>query len=187
MIILGIETSCDETALSILKAEGEIDSPDFNVLGNTVLSQVKLHEEYGGVLPFLAKREHAKNIIPLLKKTLEEANLYIEKQIELSLELVEKIRNILEREPELFPQFIEFIKTTQKPNIDVIGVTFGPGLEPALWVGINFAKALGLTWNMPVVPINHMEGHIVSVLTETIIESRKPKVHKIEFPAIALL
>ena len=84
-------------------------------------------------------------------------------------------------------QFIEFIKTTQKPNIDVIGVTFGPGLEPALWVGINFAKALGLTWNMPVVPINHMEGHIVSVLTETIIESRKPKVHKIEFPAIALL
>ncbi|NQV88202.1 MAG: tRNA (adenosine(37)-N6)-threonylcarbamoyltransferase complex transferase subunit TsaD [Parcubacteria group bacterium] len=187
MIILGIETSCDETALSILKAEGEIDSLDFDVLGNTILSQVKLHEKYGGVLPFLAKREHAKNLIPLLKKTLKEANLYMEEKTKIPSDIIEKTSKILEREPDLFPQFIEFIKQTKKPDINTVGVTFGPGLEPALWVGINFAKALGLAWNMPVVPINHMEGHIVSVLTETMVKNRKSKVHKVEFPAIALL
>lgn len=74
---------------------------------------------------------------------------------------------------------IELLETIEKPTIDIITVTQGPGLEPALWVGINFAKTLGTIWNIPVVPTNHMEGHIVSVL----IESGKD----VNFPALALL
>jgi N6-L-threonylcarbamoyladenine synthase len=68
------------------------------------------------------------------------------------------------REPELWKQFETFIPTIEQPPVDAIAVTFGPGLEPALWVGINFAKALGAVWDIPVVPVNHMEGHIVSAL-----------------------
>ena len=70
----------------------------------------------------------------------------------------------MERESELLKQFLEFIPTIQTPKIDVIAVTVGPGLEPALWVGVNFAKALGLVWKKQIVGVNHMEGHIAAVL-----------------------
>lgn len=68
-----------------------------------------------------------------------------------------------------------------KPEIDVISVTSGPGLAPALWVGVSSAEALGKLWSLPVMPINHMEGHIVSVLMEN--SDTRP----VEFPALALL
>ena len=75
MKLLAIETSCDETALAILEIKGSAKKPAFSVLSYTVASQVALHAQYGGVFPAKAKREHAKNIVPLLKKTLTEANL----------------------------------------------------------------------------------------------------------------
>src|SRR3989304_2978985 len=74
MIILSIETSCDETAISVVEAKGSAESPGFSILGNACFSQIKIHKEYGGVYPNLAKREHAKNLIPLFKKVLRESN-----------------------------------------------------------------------------------------------------------------
>ena len=144
MKILAIETSCDETAVAILEIDGPLEKPDIKVLGNTLLSQIALHEKYGGVYPNLAKREHEKNLPHLLEQTLKEAK-----------------------------------ESLEHPDIDVIAVTNGPGLEPALWVGINFATELGKSWGKPVVPINHMEGHIFSVLFEAI--------ENLALPALALL
>src|SRR3989338_2212983 len=135
MKILAIETSCDETAVSILDAHGDFQGAQFLILGNALLSQIDTHKEYGGVFPMLAKREHSRNLIPLLEHALREAGM------------------LREREAEALP-----------PDIDAIAVTHGPGLEPALWVGINFAKALSLVWNKPIIPVNHMEGHILAGL-----------------------
>ncbi len=91
----------------------------------------------------------------------------------------------MEREPELLEQFLKFIPTIKIPKIDSIAVTVGPGLEPALWVGINFARALSLVWDKPVVAVNHMEGHIVASLLKSTIKNQLSKT--IQFPAIALL
>jgi N6-L-threonylcarbamoyladenine synthase len=182
MKILGIETSCDETAVCIIEADGGLEKPTFKILGNALYSQVKLHAEYGGVFPSLAKREHAKNLVPLFKKALLDASMLIGAASNSTstvrgplaspramgergeVELQAALKKILEREIGLFDSLIEFIETIEKPDIDLIAVTAGPGLEPALWVGINFALALGQIWNIPVMPTNHMEGHIVSPL-----------------------
>jgi len=187
MIILGIETSCDETAVSILRVSGDKNTPNIKVLGNTVMSQIKLHEKYGGVFPMMAKREHAKNLIPILEKTLSEAGLFKKADKKTALDDT-KLNIILEREPELLKTFLELIPTIERPNIDAIAVTYGPGLEPALWVGINFAKVLSAVWNIPVIPINHMEGHIMSAILPEIKNTESEiKVRDIEFPALALL
>lgn len=171
--ILGIETSCDETAISIVKIDKE---NNFEVVSNQLLSQAKLHSEYGGVFPALAKREHAKAIIPILKKVLEDAKEKIEFNESKSID--EKyIQKHFSHEPGLADEFISSLSQIQIPNIDAIAVTEGPGLEPALWVGINVAEALSKTWNIPLIPINHMEGHIVSAMIN----------RKIDFPALALL
>ena len=164
MRIVSIETSCDETAIAVIEAAGhpQKNGVHFSVLSNVVLSQMKLHAKYGGVYPSLAKREHAKNLIPVLKQALQESNFLRVKQ---NLKPIPyNLKPILEREPELLKQFLDFIPRIEKPPIDAIAVTYGPGLEPALWVGINLAKALALVWNIPVIPVNHMEGHIVSAL-----------------------
>ena len=194
MKILSIETSCDETAVSIIEAEGKLESPSFKVLGNALFSQIDIHKEYGGVFPMLAKREHAKNLIPLLKKALTEANMFISCDISHDNEKWDEIKKILQREDNLAEDFVEFAKKCEKPSIDVISVTYGPGLAPALWVGISFAEALGKLWNVPVVPVNHMEGHIFSVLVnreDEISNFQFPISNKntdaIQFPAIALL
>ena len=124
MIVLAIETSCDDTGIALL--EGECSRKTFGcqklkILQNLLASQVKIHRQYGGVYPTLAKREHQKNLPLLLKK----------------------IR---------FP----------RKRINALAVTIGPGLEPALWAGVNFAKGLAERWNLPIVPVNHIEGHILS-------------------------
>src|SRR3989344_3227968 len=75
MIILAIETSCDETAAAILKCSGKLKNPRFEILSNVVASQVKIHSQWGGVVPSLAKREHQKNLIPILIRTLKKASL----------------------------------------------------------------------------------------------------------------
>ena len=144
MKILSIETSCDETAVALLEITGGLEKPEIKVLGNTLLSQMHLHAEYGGVYPNLAKREHQKNLPPLLEQTLKESNA-----------------------------------DPVNPDIDFIAVTVGPGLEPALWVGITFAHELGKKWGKPVVPVNHMEGHVFSVLYQAD--------KALELPALALL
>ena len=156
MIILGIETSCDETGISIIKATGGRARPRFRVLVHLVASQTKIHEPWGGVVPNLAKREHQKSLIPLLKQALEESGLL---KFKIS-KIQNKINKILEREPELREHFFAFVSQIKKPSIDTIAVTQGPGLEPALWVGLNFAKPLGVVWQKLVIPINHMDGHL---------------------------
>lgn len=189
MNILAIETSCDETAVAILECEGDVISPSFRILGNTLLSQAEIHAPFGGVYPNLAKREHSRNLVPLLKHTMEQAfgsqKSKVKSQNDIS-KFKNKLEQILEREPELLTQFIEFIPTIEKPDLDYIAVTAGPGLEPALWVGINFAKALSLVWNVPIIPINHMEGHIISALLE---KKRKNElsISRFQFPLLALL
>ncbi len=200
MKILGIETSCDETAVCIVEATGGLENPSFKVLGDALYSQAKLHEEFGGVFPMLAKREHTKNIGMLLKKALGDAgmtkyhpglpatplNLRGEASTRagvISLELSEKLEKLLARDAGLFEVVKEIIESIEKPDIDRIAVTAGPGLEPALWVGINFAQALGLAWDIPVIATNHMEGHIVSPLLGNEVT---PKA-QVVFPALALL
>ena len=128
MKILSIETSCDETGVSILECSNDKKGASFKILANSLNSQIKIHSPYGGVFPALAKREHIKNLPILLERTLKNTKL----------------------------------ETTKKP-VDLIVVTSGPGLEPALWTGIVFAKELAKKWDIPVMPVNHMEGHILSV------------------------
>lgn len=177
MKILAIETSCDDTALSLVEAEGGLEEPRFKVLAHLVSSQTKIHEEWGGVVPMLAKREHGKNLVPLLLKLLKETNLSGAEPYAGSNK--EEIEKILEREPELKENFFQYVINLRAPEIDAIVVTYGPGLEPALWVGLNFARALSLLWHKPLIPVNHMEGHIYASLAATD--------QIIEFPALALL
>jgi len=119
MYILSIETSCDDTAAAIV----QYDDGCITVLANTVSSQATLHNEWGGVVPNLASREHTKNIVPVIEETLKNAKLT--------------------------PQ-----------AIDLIAVTEGPGLMPALIVGVSAAKTLALIWQKPLIGIHHIEGHI---------------------------
>lgn len=188
MKILAIETSCDETSVAIVEAKGGLKNPSFEILSNIILSQVKIHAHWGGVVPMMAKREHQKNLIPILNKSLTKAKLL---KPTYDVGFVNRhrksVETILEREPELLEQFLKFIPTIQTPKIDAIAVTVGPGLEPALWVGVNFAKALATVWNKPIVGVNHMEGHIVASRLATK-SNLKSKISKImEFPAITLL
>ena len=73
MIILAIETSCDETSVAIIEAKGGLENPSFEILSNVVLSQIKIHKKWGGVVPMMAKREHSKNLITILNKSMMKA------------------------------------------------------------------------------------------------------------------
>lgn len=134
MKVIGIETSCDETAIAVLDiTEGKV-----KVLSNTISSQVKLHAKYGGVVPNLAAREHVKNIKHVFKLALKEA----------------KIRDF-------------------KKEVSLMTVTRGPGLGPALLVGITFAKTLAWKYQKPLVGVNHLEGHILSNFLKKVGENSK--------------
>lgn len=188
MIILGIETSCDETAINIIETSGKFPD-DFcvEIKSNIVLSQIDIHKKYGGVFPALAKREHSKNLVPVFIQALKEADLY--KEITIPTNTLSQIEKILEREPEMLEKFKFEITKLEKPKIDAVCVTKGPGLEPALWTGINFAKALSEFWQIPLIPINHMEGHVLISLLKR--NEKLPmtnyQLSKLEFPALALL
>jgi len=169
MNILAIETSCDDTCCAIL----EIKNKKIKILSNIVSSQVKIHQPYGGVYPFLAKREHQRNLAPILKKALVEARLLNSKFKSQNSKLQFKILNSVK-------------------NIDLIAVTNGPGLEPCLWTGINFAKELSEKLKLPLVPVNHIEAHIFAnfVGSSSKFKSQKSKSQfKIQnlFPAICLI
>ncbi|MBI4118274.1 MAG: tRNA (adenosine(37)-N6)-threonylcarbamoyltransferase complex transferase subunit TsaD [Parcubacteria group bacterium] len=200
MRILAIETSCDETAISIIEADEFKPGALIRVLSNVVLSQVAKHAEYGGVFPSLAVREHSKSLVPVLKKSLEEAGmLHLEPNAQNSpstslriprnsRDKFEILNSILEREQILREQFLAFVPGVRKPDIDAVAVTSGPGLEPTLWVGINFAKALATIWDLPIIPVNHMEGHLLSALLEKGVEKNfEFRISNLEFPALALL
>jgi N6-L-threonylcarbamoyladenine synthase len=189
MTILGIETSCDETALALIETHGSGNTLECRVIQSLVHSQAELHSAYGGVFPTLAKREHGKNLAPLLEKTLKDLpsrGTITDQQFK---DIIGSFKVELERaNPDLYESLshAEFLKNI--PAIDRIAVTEGPGLEPALWVGINFARILGALWNVPIIPLNHMEGHIVgSLLPSDVANGAWQKLHELPLPSIALL
>ena len=162
--ILSIETSCDDTAISIMEAKGGTASPSFEILANNSNSQINIHIPYGGVFPALAKREHIKNLPIILEDVLKKADLT-------PTPLLVKERGLRKGK-------------VDKPPIDAIAVTYGPGLEMSLWTGIAFAKELAEKWKVPLIPVNHMEGHIVSVFGKG---KGKFKLGKEKMPMLALL
>ena len=180
MILLSIETSCDETAISIVEIVGDFPNATYKVLGNALFSQIEIHREFGGVFPAIAKREHIATILPMLEKALHESNLPHEAAPYLP-ETATQIKSILDREFGLADQLLHFHEHYGIPTIDAIAVTSGPGLEPALWVGVNFAKAIAHLWNVPVVPVDHMEGHVLASIFDG------HHLAEVHFPSIALL
>lgn len=191
MRILSIESSCDESALAITEQDSAAGPfAPITVLANNVLSQIDIHREYGGVFPAVAKREHAKALTPLLVKTLSDAGLHLAASTPIDPVLVQEITLLLAREPELLEHMLAIMPTIARPAIDAIALTTGPGLEPALWVGINFAKALSLVWNIPVLPVNHMEGHLLAAIVSGHIEQDGKHVlilDEVHYPALGLL
>src|SRR3989344_4788580 len=161
--ILAIETSCDETAVAVVEAEGNLPSVSFKTLGNAIYSQAEIHAKYGGVFPMLAKLEHAMNLAPLTFVALKEAGIASENRGNVTEGIRSEMEDILKREEALIKGVLE-LAGSPIPTLDAIAVTVGPGLEPALWVGINFARALALAWNLPLIPVNHMEAHLLSSL-----------------------
>jgi len=137
MKILGIETSCDETAASVIEGRGN----KIKVLSNVVSSQIEIHRKYGGVVPEVAAREHVLNILPVVNEALGKAG--IKHSTHLSTPLKKGIK------------------------IDAIAVAIGPGLITSLIVGVETAKTLGYAWNIPTVAVNHIEGHIYSNFIDT--------------------
>jgi len=122
MIILGIDTSCDDTS-------GAVVEDGRRVLSNVVHSQIKVHHPHGGVVPELASREHLKNIVPVIREALLKAGI-------------------------------------EMGALDGIAVTVGPGLVGSLLVGLYYAKALAYTQGIPLIAVNHLEGHILSIFLE---------------------
>ncbi|MBU0647203.1 MAG: tRNA (adenosine(37)-N6)-threonylcarbamoyltransferase complex transferase subunit TsaD [Patescibacteria group bacterium] len=155
MIILGIETSCDETAVAVLDCKNN----NIKILSNIVSSQIEIHQKYGGVVPEVAAREHILNILPVVNEALEKA--------------------------EISPANHSLLKKNKKNKIDAIAVTAGPGLITSLIIGVETAKTLAYAWQIPIIGINHIEGHIcANFINQEIKKSRNQE--KIEFPALIL-
>lgn len=182
MKILSIETSCDETAVSVLECSGNT----VRVLGNALSSQIDIHAQYGGVFPALAKRAHAEKIIPLLQEALTEAGLLYPVNTAIDDAVQQKIQTICEQEYGLAEKIISFGNLYQAPEIDHIAVTAGPGLEPALWVGLNTAKALSVLWQKPIDATNHMEGHVLSAVFQDS-SLKEFTLTELQYPLLALL
>ncbi len=134
MLILGIESSCDETAAAVVRDGREI-------LSSVISSQIELHRPFGGVFPELAAREHLEKIEPVVKESLEKANVTFQ-------------------------------------DIDAVAVTQGPGLIGSLLVGVSYAKALAWGLDIPIIGVNHIEGHVYSIVFEN---------PSVEYPALALI
>lgn len=190
MRLLSIETSCDETALSIVEVTGEPGTPSFRILANIVRSQIEMHREFGGVFPTVAKREHAKNLPPIFVECLKQAEMFSVRgptSTPRGRTSDDVIRTLLERESDMAEEILNIADEIERPAFDAIAVTTGPGLEPALWVGINFAKALSMMWDIPVMPVNHMEGHALSILVDAGTDAQEIQLPQFAFPALALL
>jgi len=136
--ILGIESSCDETAAAVV-ADGR------EILSSVVASQIDIHRKYGGVVPELASREHLRQIVPVVREALAQAGM-----------------NLV--------------------DVDAIGVTQGPGLVGALLVGITYGKTLAVALGKPLIPVNHLAGHVHAVFLEAFKAGRVAKL-----PAVCLI
>jgi N6-L-threonylcarbamoyladenine synthase len=136
--ILGIESSCDETAAAVVE-DGR------RILSSVVASQIDIHRKYGGVVPELASREHLRQIVPVVREAMIGAGLKFE-------------------------------------ELDAIGVTQGPGLVGSLLVGITYGKTLAAALGKPLVPVNHLEGHVRAVFLEAFQKGQEPKL-----PAVCLI
>ncbi len=136
--ILGIESSCDETAAAVV-LDGR------KILSSVVASQIDIHRKYGGVVPELASREHLRQILPVVREAMAGAGLQFE-------------------------------------ELDAIGVTQGPGLVGSLLVGITYGKTLAAALGKPLVPVNHLEGHVHAVFLEAFQAGEAPKL-----PAVCLI
>ncbi len=194
MITLGIETSCDETALALIETRDFEGKFEYRVLASYIHSQADLHNQFGGVYPNLAKREHAKFLLPLLKKLLADTKGYFDGQMEqIPKDIFDKKIKDIEvkysaKNSDLVQTFLnenEFLKNI--PKIDRIAVTEGPGLEPALWVGISFALILNELWKIEVVPVNHMEGHVIGSLLHDEESDKWQSMKDFNGPGLALL
>ncbi len=133
MVILGIESSCDETAAAVVEDGAAI-------LSSVVASQMSIHASYGGVVPELASREHLRAIVPVVREALAQSSKTLD-------------------------------------QIDAIAVTQGPGLIGSLLVGITYGKALAMARGIPLIAVNHIEGHIYAVESQ----------NRVELPALALV
>jgi N6-L-threonylcarbamoyladenine synthase len=125
MQILGIESSCDETAAAVV---AEVDDParPWQIRSSVVASQVEIHREWGGVVPELASRQHVRDICGVVERAMAESE-------------------------------------TRPGDLGAVAVTQGPGLVGSLLVGLSFAKSLAAVWNLPLVPVHHLAGHIESL------------------------
>lgn len=119
-IVLGFESSCDETGVALCTTDGRI-------LGQALYSQIAMHKDYGGVVPELASRDHIRRLIPLMNETFAQAGIGLN-------------------------------------DVDAIAVTTGPGLPGALMAGCAFAYSMAMGLNLPVIPVHHLEGHLLSPL-----------------------
>jgi N6-L-threonylcarbamoyladenine synthase len=131
-LILGIETSCDDTAAAVVRGK--------EILASIVSSQDHVHSRYGGVVPELASRHHMENVLPIVDQALIQAQVHLE-------------------------------------QLDGVAVTCGPGLVGSLLVGVSVAKALAMARNLPLIGVNHLEGHLLAVLLE----------QEVAFPFLCLL
>ena len=144
-LILGIESSCDETAAAVVERGAR-------TLSSVVASQIATHAKYGGVVPELASREHLRAIVPVVRAALAEAGVTL-------------------------------------GDLDAIAVTSGPGLAGALLVGITYAKALAFAQGLPLIAVNHLEGHIHAVLLEErqkAVAGQHPEKQVLRLPSAAL-
>lgn len=141
-LILGIETSCDETAAAVVERGAR-------TLSSIVASQISTHAPYGGVVPELASREHLRAIVPVVREALRRAGAGLD-------------------------------------DLDAVAVTYGPGLAGALLVGITYAKALAFAQKIPLIAVNHLEGHIHAVLLRER-EEKPGRADAQPVPALALV
>ncbi len=144
MKILSIETSCDETAAAIV--EGRKGNAAIKLISQTIATSMEIHAKTGGIIPEHAARNQVAYILPVITKTLHDANI-----------------------------------SSTNPSIDAVAVTYGPGLIGSLLVGVETAKTLSFVWNKPLIPVNHLYGHIYANFIET------PQSKNIAFPALALI
>ena len=154
MRILAIETSCDETAIALVEASGGLRNPKFKILKNLIASQIKIHRPFGGVVPNLAKREHLKNL-PILWRRI--TNNESPKQSPWDATGQVGIKGKTKNKKTIIHNSKFII-----PKIDLVTVTVGPGLEPALWTGINFAKNLAKEYKKLIIGVSHLDGHLYS-------------------------
>ncbi len=133
MLVLGLETSCDETAAAVLK-DGD------TLLSNVINDQIGIHSKYGGIVPELAGRSHIERVHRVIEEAVKKAG-------------------------------------AQLRDLDLIAVTMGPGLIGSLLVGLNTAKGLSYGLNIPMIGVNHLEGHLLAIFLQK----------KIQFPFIALI